>query len=122
LAYFHEQLIKFDGLGSFIAAQVIADLKYIEPFKFAIDWWTFAASGPGSRRGLNRVARPTQSVDANWIEGVWREALKELLSKVNAMLDNPSTPKTYRTASASSTSTNAPAWAKAPRSRFTRRE
>jgi hypothetical protein len=50
----------FDGLGSFIAAQVVADLKYIEPLNKRFDWQTFAASGPGSRRGLNRVARRSQ--------------------------------------------------------------
>jgi hypothetical protein len=85
----YNTLIQYDGLGSFIAAQVIADLKYIPPFDKTPDWMTFAASGPGSRRGLNRVARPTQPVNSNWIEGVWREALKELLGKVNAKLAQP---------------------------------
>lgn len=88
---YHRSLMRYDGLGSFIAAQVVADLKYVDncPLGQAEDWSTFAASGPGSRRGLNRVARPTQPVDANWIEGVWREALKELLDKVNKKLSEP---------------------------------
>lgn len=48
-------LTQFDGLGSFMAGQVIADLKYIEPvLENASDWWTFAPLGPGSIRGLNR--------------------------------------------------------------------
>lgn len=55
LATAHSTLMDFDGLGSFIAAQVVADLKYMEPLSNALDWHTFAASGPGSRRGLNRV-------------------------------------------------------------------
>jgi len=43
------------GLGAgFLAAQVVADLKYTPLFKYAPDWWTFAAPGPGSRRGVNR--------------------------------------------------------------------
>lgn len=48
-------LTQFDGLGSFMAGQVIADLKYVDPvLENASDWWTFAPLGPGSIRGLNR--------------------------------------------------------------------
>ena len=46
----------FDGLGAgFLAAQVVADLKntYRNPLKKAHDWWTWAAPGPGSLRGLS---------------------------------------------------------------------
>lgn len=50
-------LTTFDGLGSFMAGQVVADLKYIDPvLENASDWWTFAPLGPGSTRGLNRFA------------------------------------------------------------------
>lgn len=50
-------LTTFDGLGSFMAGQVIADLKYIDPIlEKATDWWTWAPLGPGSKRGLNRYA------------------------------------------------------------------
>lgn len=50
-------LTTFDGLGSFMAGQVIADLKYIDPvLENASDWMTFAPLGPGSIRGLNRFA------------------------------------------------------------------
>lgn len=54
-------LTQFDGLGSFMAGQVVADLKYIDPvLEKASDWWTFAPLGPGSIRGLNRFfGRPT---------------------------------------------------------------
>ena len=41
------------GLGTFLAAQVIADLKYTPLLEYADDWWTFCAPGPGSSRGLN---------------------------------------------------------------------
>lgn len=55
-------LIQFDGLGSFMAGQVVADLKYIDPIlKEASDWWTWAPLGPGSKRGLNRLfGRPLE--------------------------------------------------------------
>ena len=48
-------LCGFQGFSSFMAGQVIADLKYIEPLKSASDWNTFAPLGPGSTRGLNRL-------------------------------------------------------------------
>lgn len=47
-------LRQFDGLGSFMAGQVIADLKFTSELKDAPDWWTWAPLGPGSIRGLNR--------------------------------------------------------------------
>jgi len=41
------------GLGTFLSAQVIADLKYTPLLDYADDWWTFCAPGPGSMMGLN---------------------------------------------------------------------
>lgn len=41
------------GLGTFLAAQVIADLKYTPLLNCASDWVTFCAPGPGSTMGLN---------------------------------------------------------------------
>jgi hypothetical protein len=72
----HMLLAQFYGLGSFLAAQVVADVKYTEPLRSAGDWFTFAASGPGSRRGLNRTLG--HAVNAPWTEEEWRLALKRL--------------------------------------------
>ena len=47
-------LQQFNGFSSFMAGQVIADLKWIEPLKSAKDWNTWTPLGPGSIRGLNR--------------------------------------------------------------------
>jgi hypothetical protein len=54
LATAHKALQSLEGLGSFLAAQVVADLKNTpgHPLQGAIDWWTFVAPGPGSIRGL----------------------------------------------------------------------
>ena len=41
------------GMGSFLAAQVVADLKFTPLLVPAEDWWTFCAPGPGSQAGLN---------------------------------------------------------------------
>lgn len=73
------------GLGSFMTAQIIADLKYLPKFKQCTDWWTFAAPGPGSKKGLNIVLG--QEMDANWTLNGWREALNELNEIVTPMLD-----------------------------------
>ena len=50
----HKELMKVEGLASFLAAQVVADLKNSDghPLESAPDWWTFSAPGPGSLRGL----------------------------------------------------------------------
>lgn len=56
LESYWRSLMEFDGLGSFMAGQVVADLKFFDPdLKQAVDWWSFAPLGPGSKRGLNRV-------------------------------------------------------------------
>jgi hypothetical protein len=72
--------MKHEGIGSFISAQIIADLKYVDPLKQAHDWWTFAASGPGSMRGLNRLL--SRQVNATWTEGKWRQELQGLAARI----------------------------------------
>jgi hypothetical protein len=51
----HFWLSQIDGLGSFLSAQIIADMKNTEghPLQYAPDWWTWSAPGPGSLRGLS---------------------------------------------------------------------
>ena len=81
LAGWHANLSGHQGMGSFMAAQVIADLKYQPgPLELASDFATFASSGPGSRRGLNRVL--DQPKDAPWRELAWRGALTALRSAI----------------------------------------
>lgn len=50
----HKVLMKIEGLASFLAAQVVADLKNTNRHHLnkAPDWKTFSAHGPGSLRGL----------------------------------------------------------------------
>ncbi len=51
----HRALQAAPGMGSFMAAQVVADLKNTpdHPLYKAEDWMEFAAPGPGSLRGLS---------------------------------------------------------------------
>lgn len=48
-------LQEIDGIGSFLAGQVVADLKNTvgHPLHTADDWWSFVVPGPGSLRGLS---------------------------------------------------------------------
>lgn len=71
----HSWLMQVDGLGSFLAAQVVADLKNIpdSPLMNAPDWMTWSAPGPGSLKGLSwfygRKITPgtySESIDAAW--------------------------------------------------------
>lgn len=54
LAGCHGALMQLHGLGSFMAAQVVADLKYLpgHPLNNAVDFMSWAAPGPGSLRGM----------------------------------------------------------------------
>lgn len=71
---------KVYGVSTFMAGQIIADLKYENPLVAARDWETFAVSGPGSRRGLNRICdRP---VDAPWKEKDWHKTLTILRAEI----------------------------------------
>lgn len=55
LEYTYEALSSVPGLGSFLSAQVVADLKNTDGhyLRDATDWWTWCAPGPGSKRGLS---------------------------------------------------------------------
>lgn len=50
-----EFLRQYDGMGSFLSAQVVADFKNTEehPLADAVDFHSFSAPGPGSLRGLS---------------------------------------------------------------------
>jgi DNA polymerase len=71
-------------IGPFLAGQIIADLKHVEPLCPASDWRTFVAPGPGSKRGLNWVcARPVKTA---WSRPQWLATLRPLREQLNARL------------------------------------
>ena len=80
------RLMDFDGVGGFMAAQVIAYLKYAGPLRLAPDWMSFALSGPGSRRGLNRImGRP---VDTTWTEPAWQTGFRRFEAMIRPELQS----------------------------------
>jgi hypothetical protein len=81
-------LMTFHGFGGgFMSAQVVADVKWLPVMKRAEDWFTFARSGPGSRRGLNWLCgnEPT----ARWNEGEWHSTLIDLMKAAQPKLKTP---------------------------------
>lgn len=72
--------------GSFMTGQIVADAKYDKhsPLWTASDWHTWAISGPGSRRGLNRVCG--RDKNASWPEREWLEHLMILSAALEPML------------------------------------
>lgn len=87
LADLHKILMVYNGMGSFMAAQIVADVKYVNPLLEAPDWYWWAASGPGSRRGMNRViGRP---VNMSWHEPTWLEELHTLQYEVDKLWNEP---------------------------------
>ena len=52
---FHEKLMKYDGWGPFLAYQAVVDMRFTPILSGAADTQTWAAAGPGTIRGLNRI-------------------------------------------------------------------
>lgn len=89
----HQWLMSYPYLGSFMAAQIIADLKYTALLSEAPDWHTWAASGPGSKRGLNYVlGRDPQSP---WNEFEWHAQLLKLREALLPMFAEAAMPEPH---------------------------
>lgn len=93
LRAYHNRLLDEQGMGNFMAAQVIADLKYTMPLRDAKDWWTFASSGPGSRRGMAYLMNFDPRM--HWKENEWKEALDELAELVRPHLREEGMPRMH---------------------------
>ena len=77
----HRWLMRVKGLGSFLSAQVIADLKNTKghPLAQAPDFWTWCAPGPGSIKGLqeyfDNTVRITPGNFKAHIQQCWEEVM-----------------------------------------------
>jgi hypothetical protein len=75
LAAAYKKLRTVDGLGSFLAGQILADLKNTKGVGLydAPDWHSFSVPGPGSLRGLSMFFdRPVTAASYQaWITHAW---------------------------------------------------
>lgn len=89
----HTWLMQFRDMGSFMAGQVVCDAKYTPALKDAKDWWTWAAPGPGSLRGMSRIEFGDLGTKYSAVE--WREALRELQTKVDPLIAKANMPRLH---------------------------
>lgn len=69
----HKLLMSFPGWGPFMAYQAVVDMRFTNLLHGAPDIADWAAAGPGTRRGLNRV----HGRDINYVLSP-RQALREM--------------------------------------------
>jgi hypothetical protein len=55
LEWAHSRLMQFPYLGSFMAYEIVTDLRHTAALEDATDILTWASAGPGAARGLGRV-------------------------------------------------------------------
>lgn len=79
-------LQRVEGIGSFLAGQIVADLKNTKghPLADAADWWEFVTPGPGSMRGLHWVIH---GQPGSVSKSVFEPNFKMLRERVNANWD-----------------------------------
>lgn len=82
LEEFARPIINTKNQGTFMVGQIVADAKYADHNLLkAPDWWTWAVSGPGSRRGLNRVM--DRELSKTWPGTSFLDQLTILRDEVN---------------------------------------
>jgi hypothetical protein len=70
------RLIRFRGIGNFIAYEIVTDLRHTHVLRRATDINTWANMGPGAKRGLQRLGMPCK----NQAEGL--ASMRMLLDRV----------------------------------------
>jgi hypothetical protein len=80
----HSTLMRCNGIGSFMAGQIVADLKQVAPLKNAPDFWSFACPGPGSKRGLAYVR--DCDPNASCSDERWQWAFRQLFEAMTPLI------------------------------------
>lgn len=63
-----KDLMLVQGIGSFLAGQIIADLKNDRYLEGAEDWRSWACIGPGSKKGLDYIFNERRTTERNFME------------------------------------------------------
>lgn len=78
-------LTRWDGLGSFLAGQIVADMAHLQAGRSWPDRDTWAPLGPGSARGINRLlGRPK---DKAVTQGEFETLLPKLIAVTRPEID-----------------------------------
>lgn len=77
------KLTSYRGVGTFIAGQIVADLRWATSINFK-DRLRWAAIGPGSRRGMNRLLG--KDVKASMNQELFDELFSELVDELKEKL------------------------------------
>lgn len=82
LAVRHDDYMQLEGMGSFMSAQVLADLKNTKghPLQEAKDWVSWSAPGPGSLRGLGWYFNG--SAEKKVSAGQYDEAMRQVYAEL----------------------------------------
>lgn len=91
LSQLHTLLMDYRDMGSFMAGQVVADTKFGHWLQSSPDWWTFAAPGPGSMRGLSRVE--FGDLGTAYTEAEWQDSLGDLQIKIDKLVREEGMPR-----------------------------
>lgn len=78
-----------DGMGTFMAAQVVADLKNDRYLEGVPDWFSFCSMGPGSKKGLNYIygGGTNQGNFRVRIQQLWEAMPQDVQELVQSMQD-----------------------------------
>lgn len=86
----HEFLTQYDGLGGFMAYEVVCDLRYTKWLEKAHDVLTWCNPGPGCIRGLYRIAGEGLPTKSNATSPPrpkdWLDRMEDLLDEANERL------------------------------------
>lgn len=72
----HSRIVKSSGWGDFLAYQAVVDMRFTSLLAGAADASTWAAAGPGTIRGLNRLHG--RSVDASLPQSQARQEMRAI--------------------------------------------